>query len=91
MLTVTEPAKQTLVKMLDDANAPEGKAARFVAQGDQVQLTLDEPNDEDAKVDHDGRTVLLLSPQINSLLDGKELDLIETDQGSGLGIKPVEA
>ena len=89
MLTVTESAKHTLAKMLDDANAPDDKAARFVTQGDQITLALDQQKEGDKAVDHDGRTLLLLSPDVDAALDGKELDLIETPQGSGLGLKPA--
>lgn len=91
MLNVTDDAKQMLVQMLDNADAPDGKAARFITDGQQMQLTLDDPQAEDAKVDLDGRTVLILSPQVSTLLDGQELDKVQTEKGEGLTLREIAA
>ena len=91
MLNVTEPAKQALSQMLDNAKDADGKAARFITDGQQMQLALDEPQPEDATFELDGRTVLILSPQVNQLLDDKVLDIVHTEQGQGLALKTQAA
>jgi Fe-S cluster assembly iron-binding protein IscA len=84
MLTVTEPASAHLAKLLDDAEAPDGAAARFVSGEEGLALQLDQPKDDDQTVDHQGRTVLLLDPEIADLLQDKTLDVRETEEGTAL-------
>jgi Fe-S cluster assembly iron-binding protein IscA len=84
MLTVTDPAGAHLAKLLDDAEAPEGAAARFVAGEDGLALQVDEPRDDDQSHDHQGRTVLLVGPDVAELLQDKTLDVRETEEGTAL-------
>lgn len=84
MLTVTDPASAHLAKLLDDAEAPDGAAARFVNGEEGLALQLDQPRDDDQTHDHQGRTVLLLDPEIADLLQDKTLDVRETDEGTAL-------
>lgn len=91
MLTLTEPAGAHLEKLLDEANAPDGAAARFVAGEEGLTLQLDHPKPDDEAHEHDGRTVLLLDEQIAELLTDKRLDLHETGEGPSLAIEMQEA
>ena len=90
MLTVTEPAGAHLEKLLDEAEAPEGAAARFVASEEGLTLQLDNPKPEDETHDHGGRTVLLLDQQVAELLSDKTLDLQQTEQGPSLALHMEE-
>jgi Fe-S cluster assembly iron-binding protein IscA len=91
MLNVTEPASAHLAKLLDDAEAPEGAAARFV-QGEQgLALQVDEPKQDDQTHDHQGRTVLLVDPQVAELLQDKTLDVRETEEGTALELHDENA
>lgn len=86
MLSVTEPAGAHLEKLLDEAEAPDGAAARFIASDQGLTLQLDHPKPEDEIHQHDGRTVLLLNQQIAELLSDKTLDLQQTEQGPSLAL-----
>jgi len=91
MLTVTDPAGEHLAKLLDDAEAPEGTAARFVAGEDGLALQVDEPKEDDQNHDHQGRTVLLIDPQVAELLQDKTLDVRETEEGTALELHDENA
>jgi Fe-S cluster assembly iron-binding protein IscA len=80
MLTMTEAAGAQLIQMLDDAEAPEGVAIRFVHEDEDVALRLDQPKDGDTTLDHEGRTVLVLDPQLAELLADRTLDVQEGEQ-----------
>jgi Fe-S cluster assembly iron-binding protein IscA len=83
MLNVTEPAAAHLANAL--SSAPEENAVRFVVQGNgQIASVLDSPREEDAKFEHDDRTVLVLDQQMSQLLGDKTLELKETEQGAQL-------
>jgi Fe-S cluster assembly iron-binding protein IscA len=90
MLNVTEPASQHLAKLLDDAEAPEGAAARFVHGENGLALQVDEPKDDDQTHEHQGRTVLLIDPQVADLLQNKTLDVRETEEGTALELHEGE-
>ncbi len=83
---VTEAARDELLAMLEQAEAPDEAAARFVIEGTQLRLTIDERQTGDARVDHAGRTVLVLDPRVAKLLRHHQLDRAETDEGFGLSL-----
>ena len=84
MLTVTDPACQHLAKLLEDAEAPENAAARFVAGEEGLALQVDEPKQDDQEHQHQGKTVLLIDPEMAELLQDKTLDVRETEEGTAL-------
>ena len=87
MLNVTDPAAEHLAKLLQEADAPEGAAARFVAGQEGLSLHLDNAKPGDDTIEHHGRTVLLLDEQISELLNDKILDLQETESGPALTLQ----
>ncbi|MFG0276313.1 MAG: hypothetical protein ACF8QF_14800 [Phycisphaerales bacterium] len=87
MLTVTDNALTHLAGMLDNVEgAPDDAAIRLIAQPQGLGLAVDTPNDGDNTVDQNGKTVLLLDEQISTMLDGRTLDLQQTEQGAALSI-----
>lgn len=87
MLTMTHPAAEHLKQLLQEVDAPQDAAARFVASSDGLSLQLDHPRDGDESYNHDGRTVLLIDEQIADLLSDRTLDLEETDEGPALTLQ----
>ncbi len=90
MLNITEPAADHLSKLLNEADAPEGTAARFVASQEGLSLQVDSPRPDDQTIEHDGKAILLLDAQVAELLDDKTLALEETEQGPALTIQGEE-
>ncbi len=88
MLMVTEAARDELLELLEQSEAPDDAAARFVIDGKELRLTIGPQEFGDAKVDHAGRTVLALAPRVAKLLDNHQLDRAETDEGFGLSLTP---
>ncbi|BAM03219.1 hypothetical protein [Phycisphaera mikurensis] len=82
---VTEAARDELIEMLERVDAPDSRTARFVVRGDRLRLTIDQRRRGDVRVDHAGRTVLVLGPDVADLLDGQQLD--KADLGSGGRLK----
>ncbi|MEM1098727.1 MAG: hypothetical protein AAGH92_08055 [Planctomycetota bacterium] len=85
-LMVTEAARDELLNMLEEAEVPDASAARFVIDGKSLRLTISRRKRGDAKVEHAGRTVLVLGPKVARLLDNHQLDKVETDEGYGLSL-----
>lgn len=87
MLTVTDDALTHLASMLDNVEgAPDDAAIRLIAQPQGLGLAVDTPRDEDKTIEQDGKPVLLLDEQISTMLDGRTLDLQQTEQGAALSI-----
>ncbi len=63
MLMVTESAAAHLAKLLDEAGAAEGVAARITVTAQSLRLAMDNPHPDDETFEHGERTVLLLDPQ----------------------------
>ncbi len=89
-LMVTEAARDELLNMLEEAEVPDVSAARFVIDGKALRLTISRRKRGDAKVEHAGRTVLVLGPRVARLLDNHQLDKVETDEGYGLSLTQRE-
>jgi Fe-S cluster assembly iron-binding protein IscA len=87
MLNVSDAALSHLATMLDGVEgAPDEAAIRLVAQPQGLGMAVDTPNDGDHTVEHDGRVVLLVDDQVANMLDGRTMDLQETEQGTALAI-----
>jgi Fe-S cluster assembly iron-binding protein IscA len=87
MLTVTEAACGHLAGLLDNANAPDNAAIRFVLEGRTITPTLDEERPDDTTYEYAGSTVLVLDERIVGLLDNRTLDVQDTDDGPQLVLR----
>ena len=90
MLTMTESAGARLAELLDEAEAPGGAAARFVAGPEGLSLAMDAKREGDQTFDHEGRTVLLLATEVADALSDKTLDTEATERGLALTLQPTE-
>ena len=86
MLTVTESAGAHLSTLLNEADAPEDVAVRFILDGQNLAMALDNEQPEDKTFDHEGKTILLLDNQISELLADKTLDIQIADDGPQLAL-----
>jgi hypothetical protein len=84
MFTMTEAAGSYLTTVLDNANASEEAAIRFVLEGNTLAPRLDHAHPGDATFDHAGRRVLVLDTQVSELLTDSTLDVQATDEGPKL-------
>jgi len=86
MLTVTDDAKTHLAEIIDKSNLPEEASIRLVAGDQGIGLAPDKPKDTDHAFEHEGRTVLVVAPELQTQLDDKTLSIQETEQGKQLSI-----
>lgn len=85
MLTVTENAKQLLKETLrEHSEDPEIGIRLSVKEGGQFGIVLDRESEGDQVVEHDGDKVLLVTPGLSTILDGKTLDVQDTEEGQKL-------
>lgn len=75
MLTVTDDARAHFAKLLDGANVPDESVVRIVAQEQGLALAPDVARDGDETFDHDGKTVLVIQPELATHLEGMTLDV----------------
>jgi Fe-S cluster assembly iron-binding protein IscA len=84
MFTITDAAGAHLTTMLENANASEETAIRFVLEGSTLTPKLDSARPGDTTFDHEDRTVLVLEAQVSDTLGNATLDVQPTDEGSKL-------
>jgi hypothetical protein len=84
MFTMSETAGEYLTTLLDNANAAEETAIRFVLDGNTLTPKLDNARPGDATFDHEGRMVLVLDAQVTQALDESMLDVRATEEGPKL-------
>ena len=89
MFIMTETAGEYLTAVLDNANASEEIAIRFVLEGNTLTPRLDNARPGDEKFDHAGRMVLILDAQVSQALDDNTLDVEATDEGPKLILLPL--
>jgi Fe-S cluster assembly iron-binding protein IscA len=75
MLTVTDAASQHLAAILAQESVPDEAAIRLVHEGQSLGMQADTARPDDVTFEHDGRTILLLDPQVAELLTDETLDL----------------
>lgn len=100
MLNVTPRARAELQGVLTHALAdhprvdgPPDLGLRIVpgeGPGDALSLVLDEPRRNDEVVEHDGRSLLIVDAAIGALLDDLTLEIVETPDGTRLGLRDTE-
>jgi len=88
MFMMTETAAEYLSAVLDNANATEETAIRFVLEGNTLTPKLDNAQPGDATFDHEGRKVLVLDTQVSQVLADSTLDVQTTDEGPKLILLP---
>jgi hypothetical protein len=88
MFMMTETAGEYLTTVLDNANASEETAIRFVLEGNTLTPKLDNARPGDATFDHVGRQVLVLDAQVSQVLADSTLDVQATDEGPKLILLP---
>jgi Fe-S cluster assembly iron-binding protein IscA len=92
MVTVTSEARVILDNLRGDAIAEEptlqeaqpSPALRLVIQNSQAALALDQPRDGDQVIEHDGKPLLLVDPEIAQALADITIDVQETPEGGRL-------
>ena len=89
MFILTEAAGGYLTAVLDNANASEDTAIRFVLEGNTLTPKLDNARPGDEKFDYAGRMVLVLDVQVSQALDDSALDVEATDEGPKLTLHPL--
>jgi len=98
MIEVTPRARKELHGMLLEALAPRANGAlrglgfRLVALPEDpsaLALRLDAPGRGDLVVEHEGCSVLIVDSQASLLLEGLTLDVVETEEGPSLGLRPT--
>jgi len=96
-MNVTTQARNELFEMLQHALAQRPESGENAlsfrllpanGRGDApaLGLTLDAPGSNDEIVEHQGRSVLVLDSSTSAMLDGLTLDLVDTPEGSRLGL-----
>jgi hypothetical protein len=84
MFMMTETAGEYLTAVLDNANASEETAIRFVLEGNTLTPRLDNARPGDATFDYEGRRVLVLDGQVSQALAESTLDVQTTEEGPKL-------
>lgn len=83
MVTVTERAKERLLEQKQAARIDEPEIGLRVSadSAGQWMLIADHARDDDQVVRHNGSTVLLIDPVAQSVLEGTQVDCLETADG----------
>jgi len=83
MVTVTERAKERLLEQKQAARIEEPEIGLRVSADStgQWMLIADHARDDDQVVRHNGSTVLLIDPVAQSVLEGTQVDCLETADG----------
>jgi Fe-S cluster assembly iron-binding protein IscA len=83
MVTVTERAKERLLEQKQAARIEDAEIGLRVSADStgQWMLIADHARDDDQVVEHRGSTVLLIDPVAQSVLEGTQVDCVETADG----------
>ncbi len=84
MLNASDDACALLCQMLTESDAPDDAAVRLVIEDDQLSMKVDEEKPGDETILHEGKTVLLVDAEMSQDLDGKMLDVEDTEEGPKL-------
>ncbi len=83
MLTVTDRAAQYLSEALNSRGEElAGQALRVVFRNGTYELTLDDPQETDAVFQVEGRSYLLVAPDVAEALSKASIDVHETEEGA---------
>ena len=84
MLNASDAACAFISELLTASEAPDESAVRFELDEDQLSMKLDEEKPGDVTFLHEGKTVLLVDAEMSEVLDGKTLDVEDTEKGPQL-------
>jgi iron-sulfur cluster assembly protein len=97
VITVTEAARERFLKIKPDRRS-NGEVLRLdraktTANGNEPKLAvyLGEPEENDQLVEHRGEPLLWVSMVVSAAFDGCLVDVIETSEGMGFVIGPLDA
>jgi Fe-S cluster assembly iron-binding protein IscA len=92
MLTVSERAKQHLKTMLmEHTDDPEVGLRLSPGSSEQLGLALSREEPGDQVVMHEGAKVLLVAPEMNTLLDNATLDVQDSPDGPAFSFSLFES
>lgn len=92
MITLTEEAKELFLNV----ERPEGEILRLDPVTDEstgetgIGISVGEPRGDDQVVKHYGEDLLHIDASVSEALDGSILNLVETPEGTGIGITTPE-
>ena len=87
MLTVTESAKQLLWEMLmANSDNPDTGVRLNLESTDRLSLVLDKEGYGDHIVEYEGERVLLVAPEVASVVDDITIDTKDTPNGPKLSM-----
>lgn len=87
MFTITNAAGEHLSTLLEDANASQEVAIRFVIEDSTLTPKMDNARPGDTTFEHEDRTVLVLDPEVSDSLGEATLDVQPTDDGPTLVLR----
>jgi Fe-S cluster assembly iron-binding protein IscA len=79
MLAVTDAASEHIANLLDNRETETDAVVRLVVQDEGLTMVLDSANPDDVTYDHLGRTVLVMKPDLAEQLDGKTLQVEQSE------------
>ncbi|MBI4308575.1 MAG: hypothetical protein HY684_07210 [Chloroflexi bacterium] len=81
MLAVTDAAAKEMQSLLVKSGAPPEAALRLVPETNGLAFAVDVERPGDQVIGHQGKTVLLIAPNIQPYLEGILLDVRDTPEG----------
>lgn len=85
MVTVTNNAQARFLDILSDS--PVHVAIRIFEKGNRLSLRRGKARPGDNEVKHGDRVILLLSHAISKRLQGKVIDVRQTEEGPRIGVR----
>ncbi len=82
MFTVTEKAAQYLRQVLDSREEATSQLLRIVSRSGSYELTLDDPQESDEVLQYEGRSYLLVAPEVVESLSNATIDVHEIAEGA---------
>ena len=79
MLTISDAAGAHLAQILVQAKVSDTEAVRFVLDGTELSMQLDEVRPDDVTFAHEARTVLVLDAEVSHALSDRTLDVDAAD------------
>jgi len=83
-MQMSQTAGARLCVLLEDRQAPSGEVVRITRGKNRLRLCRDHQRPDDRAFAHNGRVVLVLSPEIAASLESRQLEVAETDKGPRL-------
>lgn len=82
MIAVTVRAKKELKRILVSSTNEPGACVRLYQNAqNHLGLSVDEARQDDHKIEHQGKTLLLVEERLSDLLNGITIDIEETPEG----------